>query len=68
MTRPGLHAGMHLRAEQQMLLQPRMLQSIEVLQLPSLALESWLLEQAESNEALNELYEALDGLSASDLG
>jgi len=35
-----------------MLLQPRMLQSIEVLQLPSLALESWLLEQAESNEAL----------------
>lgn len=44
--------GLQLRAEQQMLLQPRMLQSIEVLQLPSLALESWLLEQAESNEAL----------------
>jgi len=35
-----------------MLLQPRMLQSIEVLQLPTAELESWLARQAEENEAL----------------
>jgi RNA polymerase sigma-54 factor len=35
-----------------MLLLPRMLQSIEVLQLPALELEGWLRDAAESNEAL----------------
>lgn len=43
---------MHLGAEQQMLLAPRMLQSIELLQIPAGELEAWLAEQAESNEAL----------------
>ena len=37
---------------QQMLLAPRMLQSIELLALPALELESFLREQAEQNEAL----------------
>jgi len=52
MNRPSL--GMHLsqRATQQLSMAPRMLQSIEVLQLPSTDLEAWLLEQAEGNEAL----------------
>ena len=58
---PGL--GMHMRGEQQMLLLPRMLQSIEVLQLPTLELDAWLREAAESNEALR-----LDAPSLSDAG
>lgn len=43
---------MHLGTEQHMLLAPRMLMAIEVLQLPSGELEPWLAEQAASNEAL----------------
>lgn len=42
---------------QHQLLLPRMLQSIEVLQLPALELEAWLRTQAEGNEAV-ELLEA----------
>lgn len=38
--------------EQQQLLQPRMLQSIEVLAVPSAELESWLQAAAQENEAL----------------
>lgn len=52
MARLEMNLGMQQRAEQRMLLQPRMLQSIEVLQLAGVELEGWLLEQAESNEAL----------------
>jgi RNA polymerase sigma-54 factor len=37
---------------QELALQPRMLQSIEVLQLPTADLEAWLARQAEENEAL----------------
>jgi len=46
--------GQHLRGttRQEMLLLPRMLQSIEVLQLPTLELSSYLREAFESNEAL----------------
>lgn len=40
------------RAEQQMLLQPRMLQAIEVLQLPALELSTFLAQAALENEAL----------------
>src|SRR5262245_19184978 len=40
------------RAEQRMVLQPRMLQSIEVLALPSLELTAFLAEKALENEAL----------------
>ncbi|MBL8857898.1 MAG: RNA polymerase factor sigma-54 [Planctomycetes bacterium] len=40
------------RAEQRMLLQPRMLQSIEVLALPALELTAYLAEKALENEAL----------------
>lgn len=52
MARIGMNAGMELRVEQQMLLQPRMLQSIQVLQMPTWELDGWLFEQAEGNEAL----------------
>jgi len=41
-----------MRASQQLSLAPRMLQAIEVLQLPAGDLEAWLMEQAEANEAL----------------
>ena len=44
--------GMEIRGEQQMLLLPRMLQSIEVLQLSAPELEGWLQEALQSNEAL----------------
>ncbi|MFT5051824.1 MAG: RNA polymerase sigma-54 factor [Chlamydiales bacterium] len=53
MDRPKLNMGLTQRGEQQMLLQPRMLQSIEVLQLSSLDLEAYLQEAAQENEALN---------------
>ncbi len=44
--------GLHARAEQQLLLQPKLLQSIEVLQIPAQDLEAYLAEAAEANEAL----------------
>ncbi len=50
MTRPKL--GLFQGLRQEMLLQPRMLQSIEVLQLPTQDLLAWLQRQAEENEAL----------------
>jgi len=43
---------MQMRAEQQMLLQPRMLQSIELLAVPSAELEGYLAAAAQENEAL----------------
>ncbi len=52
MASSRLQQGLHARAEQQLLLQPRLLQSIEVLQIPAQDLEGWLREAAESNEAL----------------
>ena len=52
MASSKLHQGLGLRAEQQLLLQPRLLQSIEILQIPAQDLEGWLLEAAETNEAL----------------
>lgn len=52
MSSPSLNQGLHARAEQQLLLQPRMLQSIEVLQLPAIELEGWLERAAEENQAL----------------
>jgi len=52
MAAPNLHQGLHARTEQQLLLQPRMLQSIEVLQLATHDLEAWLQDAAAENEAL----------------
>ena len=52
MPGPRLHQGLAARAEQQLQLQPRMLQSIEVLQVPAQDLEAWLQRAAEDNEAL----------------
>lgn len=52
MARPSFGFGQVQRAEQQMLLQPRMLQSIEVLAVPSAELESYLAAAAQENEAL----------------
>jgi RNA polymerase sigma-54 factor len=52
MSPPDLRQGLSARTEQQMLLQPRMLQSIEVLQLAACDLEGWLQQAAEENEAL----------------
>src|SRR5688572_1238146 len=48
--RPKL--GLFQSMRQELALQPRMLQSIEVLQLPTADLEAWLARQAEENEAL----------------
>lgn len=59
MSRPNLGMQLSQRAAQQLTMAPRMLQSIEVLQLPSADLEAWLQEQAEGNEAL-----CLDGPAA----
>lgn len=53
MSRPPLGTGLSMQAIQQLSMTPRMLQAIEVLQLPSGDLESWLEEQAQSNEALS---------------
>lgn len=52
MPAPGLSTGMQLATAQRMVLQPRLLQSIELLQLPSQDLEAWLLDAAAGNEAL----------------
>lgn len=52
MPGPRLHQGLAARAEQQLLLQPRMLQSIELLQVPAQDLDAWLQRAAEDNEAL----------------
>ena len=58
--------GMHLRADQRMLMAPRMLQSIELLQVPVGELEAWLSVPAETNEAL--LVEPPQGESTPPLG
>jgi len=52
MAQPPLGQTLQQSLGQHQLLLPRMLQSIEVLQLPALELESWLRAQVESNEAL----------------
>jgi RNA polymerase sigma-54 factor len=52
MSTPNLRPSLGTRAEQTLRLEPRMLQAIEVLQLPAQDLEAWLLDAAERNEAL----------------
>ena len=52
MSRPGLGHQLQQTLGQHMVLLPRMLQSIEVLQLPGQELNAWLREAAEGNEAL----------------
>ena len=47
-----MRAGLVQRAQQEMLLQPRMLQAIEVLGLPSVELAGYLRDAFEGNEAL----------------
>ncbi|MFT5200335.1 MAG: DNA-directed RNA polymerase specialized sigma54-like protein, partial [Planctomycetota bacterium] len=47
-----MQQGLALRAEQKMLLQPRMLQAIEVLQLGALDLCAYVADAALKNEAL----------------
>lgn len=49
---PSPQQGLFARPEQRQLLQPRLLQSIEVLQLPVHELEAWLAAAAEENQAL----------------
>ncbi|MEM7517909.1 MAG: hypothetical protein AAF368_13420, partial [Planctomycetota bacterium] len=48
----ALQPRLHQRQSQGLLLQPKMLQSIEVLQLGNLELENWIAEASERNEAL----------------
>lgn len=48
----GTRLGQGMQHRQDMVLAPRMLQSIEVLSLPLADLEGWLSDEAESNEAL----------------
>ncbi len=52
-----IDAGQHMRMSQQMKLSPRMIQSMEILQLPSMALEERIEQELESNPVL-ELEEA----------
>ena len=52
MPRPTIGASLQQTLGQHQVMLPRMLQSIEVLQLPALELETWLRVQAESNEAV----------------
>ncbi len=52
MARYDVRPAQTQRAEQRMVMQPRMLQSIEVLALPSLELTAFLAEKALDNEAL----------------
>ena len=52
MPRPTLGASLQQSLGQHQVMLPRMLQSIEVLQLPALELEAWLRAQAEGNEAV----------------
>ena len=48
----GTHQRQGMQQRQDMVLAPRMLQSIEILTLPRTDLDAWLSEQAEKNEAL----------------
>ena len=52
MPSSGPSLGLQLATQQRMVLQPRMLQAVELLQLPSQDLEAWLHQAAEGNEAL----------------
>ncbi|MFT7677596.1 MAG: RNA polymerase sigma-54 factor [Planctomycetota bacterium] len=52
MPAPSPSLGLQLSVDQRMVLQPRMLQAVELLQLPSADLEGWLQQAAEGNEAL----------------
>lgn len=61
MANPNLKLGLATRAEQTLRLEPRLLQAIEVLQLPSQDLEAWLLDAAEKNQALQVDAPRLDG-------
>ncbi len=56
----GTHLRQGMQQRQEMILAPRMLQSIEILALPRVDLEAWLAEQSEKNEAL--LLEASGGV------
>ncbi len=49
----GPTTGLRLSAEQRMVLEPRLLQSILLLQLPSVELEDWLVQAAAENPALS---------------
>ena len=53
-----IDAGQHMRLEQRMKLSPRMIQSMEILQLPALALEERIEQELETNPVL-ELRETL---------
>ena len=55
-----IDAGQHMRMEQRMKLSPRMIQSMEILQLPALALEERVEQEMEQNPVL-EMREARAG-------
>ena len=48
----GIHQRQGMQQRQDMVLAPRMLQSIEILALPRMDLDAWLSGEAEKNEAL----------------
>ena len=48
----GTHQRQGMQQRQDMVLAPRMLQSIEILTLPRMDLDAWLSDEAEKNEAL----------------
>src|SRR3954463_2555265 len=56
-----LDASQHLRMDQRMKLAPRMIQSMEILQLPLMALEEKIEQEMESNPVLEQRDGDLEG-------
>jgi RNA polymerase sigma-54 factor len=57
---------MHQRMEQKMILAPRMIQSMEILQLPIMALQERIQQELQENPVLELTDEAADGTAAPD--
>src|SRR5688572_21576703 len=56
----------HMRLSQTMRLAPRMIQSMEILQMPMMALQERIEQELESNVALEQVEPGLDGAVESD--
>src|SRR6266481_5308940 len=62
---PGMGMGMQMRPElrQQLILAPRMIQSMEILQLPIMALQEKIEQELQENPALELLESSKDDLA-----
>src|SRR5579862_6367666 len=65
---PGMGMGMQMRPEmkQQLILAPRMIQSMEILQLPIMALQERIEQELQENPALELLESTKDDLAPED--